>query len=102
MRTADALGRSTADCADDRSPLRTVGCMDTDTFPPPKPLDRSGVAAALGVSMSTADRMMWTGQLRSFSVGRRRLATREAVADFIARRERLADIAARPEAAAQR
>ncbi len=100
MRTTDATGGRRANCADDRSPLRIVESMSETTDPLP-PLDRRGVAAALGVSTSTADRMMWTGQLRSFSVGRRRLATREAVADFIARRERLADIAAHPEAEAQ-
>uniref|UniRef100_E6PBZ9 Helix-turn-helix domain-containing protein n=1 Tax=mine drainage metagenome TaxID=410659 RepID=E6PBZ9_9ZZZZ len=62
---------------------------------PPTPGNASDIQAVsvpeaarrIGVGHSTAKMLYKTGELRSFTVGRRRLVTCDAIAEYIARRE---------------
>ena len=56
----------------------------------PQCIGREKVAERLGVSLRTADALILSGQIKSLKVGKKRLVTEAALADFIAKRERAA------------
>jgi len=56
----------------------------------PQCLGRETVATRLGVSQRTADMLILSGQIRSLKVGKKRLVTEVALADYIAKQEKAA------------
>ncbi len=53
----------------------------------PQCMGRETVAQRLGVSLRTADALILSRQIKSFKVGKKRLVTEKALAEFIQKRE---------------
>ncbi|MHB8462582.1 MAG: helix-turn-helix domain-containing protein [Vulcanimicrobiaceae bacterium] len=61
--------------------------MDTNVSAPVGAISVAEAGRRIGVGHSTAKALCRSGDLRSFRVGRRRLITYAAIAEYIARRE---------------